>query len=91
MIEIKPKIFYIKPISPIRNFLFGFAMSNLFERIVTIIIIINTFTMSLYYYGMTDEMEEFLVISNYIFVGLYTIEFLIKIIGLGPKYYFMKK
>mmetsp|Transcript_18232 Transcript_18232/g.2965 ORF Transcript_18232/g.2965 Transcript_18232/m.2965 type:complete len:92 (-) Transcript_18232:978-1253(-) len=91
MIEVKPKMYYIKPASAIRGFLFAFAMSNLFDRIITVIIIINTFTMSLFYYGMSDSFEQFLIISNYIFVGCFTIEFGIKIIGLGPKYYYMKK
>ena len=46
------------------------------------------FIMSLYHYNMSEDLENFIEIANIIFTVIYTVEFLMKIIGLGPKYYF---
>mmetsp|Transcript_17670 Transcript_17670/g.2896 ORF Transcript_17670/g.2896 Transcript_17670/m.2896 type:complete len:113 (+) Transcript_17670:384-722(+) len=52
------------------------------------IIGVNIFIMSLYNDNMSEDLENFLNVSNYVFIGIYTVEFILKILGLSPKLYF---
>lgn len=51
-------------------------------------IIMNVFVMSLYGDNMSNSLENFINTANFVFLVIYTIEFVIKIIGLGLRLYF---
>lgn len=51
------------------------------------LIAINILFMCIYHYDMERTVENMLEIVDYIFVGIFVVEFLLKITGLGPKYY----
>lgn len=86
--ECSPKIRYLKPKNKVRSILFDLVLNYKFEYGIMTVIAINVFFMSLYHYDMDSELNDSLEISNYIFVVIYIIEFLLKIIGLGGRYYF---
>lgn len=48
----------------------------------------NTITMCMDYYGASDDYLMALDICNLVFVGVFTMEAILKLIGLGPTYYF---
>ena len=40
------------------------------------------------YYGAPADYLNVLVMFNYVFVGIFTVEAILKLLGLGPRYYF---
>eukprot|EP00947_MAST-08B_sp_MAST-8B-sp1_P005525 g5525.t1 len=59
-----------------------------FDAFIMTIIIVNTLCMCLTFYGMPPEMEDALLVCNYVFAAIYNIEAVVKIVGLGPRLYF---
>ena len=51
------------------------------------IIGLNTAVIAMTYHRMSDSYELFIEVMNYIFVFLYNVEFVLKIIGLGKQYF----
>jgi len=50
-------------------------------------IILNTISLALDTFDVSEKMEEVLGVFNYIFTWLFTAEMIFKLIGLGPKQY----
>lgn len=71
-----------------RSGLFYFVQHNAFEVFISICIGINTVYLLMRHYNESDDWGSFLDISNYVFVGIYLVEAVLKIIALNPKQYF---
>ena len=67
------------------------AESSWFEAAIIFIIILNTIILAIHYPGMETSVEEALQALNYCFAVLFTIEMLIKLVGLGPNRWFYDK
>jgi hypothetical protein len=72
-------------------FRFGFwyvATSSGFEHFITFVIVLNTLAMCMEFYGAPDTYMYVLAVANQVFLVVFTIEAVIKLLGLGTKYYF---
>ena len=71
-----------------RYYLMKIASSKGLENVINVVIFFNMISMGITYDGSTSKYQWVLDILNYIFTGIFTLEFLIKIIGLGVYRYF---
>lgn len=53
-------------------------------------ILLNTLALCMDFYGATETYEFVLSIANNVFVGIFTLEAVLKLSGLGPRYYFLE-
>eukprot|EP00484_Ammonia_sp_Unknown_P007624 CAMPEP_0197073220 /NCGR_PEP_ID=MMETSP1384-20130603/210494_1 /TAXON_ID=29189 /ORGANISM="Ammonia sp." /LENGTH=1825 /DNA_ID=CAMNT_0042512053 /DNA_START=142 /DNA_END=5619 /DNA_ORIENTATION=+ len=67
------------------------STSEWFEKSVIFLILVNTIFLAIHWPGMTSELKEGLNICNVIFTVLFTIELVIKLIGLGPERWWFDK
>ncbi|CAF5068364.1 unnamed protein product, partial [Rotaria sp. Silwood1] len=82
---------YYAHYSPWRKCLHDLCISKYFDLIITVIICFNVITMSLEYYPMPSDLDKFLGYCNYIFRFVFLLEFIWKIVALGPSRYFKDK
>ena len=61
--------------------------STRFEYLITFFIVLNTATMAMRHYNMSDELVDMTTICNYIFSLVFNFEMLLKLIGLGSEYF----
>lgn len=54
-----------------------------------LLILVNTFLMALQHYNMSDILSNISNIGNSILTILFSVEMVLKVIGLGPKQYLM--
>lgn len=66
------------------NKLYYIITSNKVDNFIMGIIGINILIMSLYNDNMSSDLDNFLTVSNYVFIGFYTVEFILKVLGLSP-------
>jgi len=71
-----------------RKFFFNLVMSKYFRYAINIVIAANVVSLSLLFYGAPEELHKVVSISNYVFLGIYGLEAIFKILGLGPNQYF---
>ena len=88
MAEVKPPVLEQEPENIIRKKIFFLVRQNWFDYFITAVILMNTVTMCMDYYGASEDYLHVLDVFNSIFVGIFTMEALLKIIGLGSRYYF---
>lgn len=88
MAEVKAPVIEVEPDNPFRNKVFHFVRHDWFEYAITIVILMNTITMCMDYYGASEGYLEVLDVCNLIFVVIFTFEAVLKLIGLGFTYYF---
>ena len=89
MVEASPTKLLVKPEhNRCRLFVHNFVVSKFFEGLITIVIVLNTVTMCMEYYGAQEAYVKFLRTCNLAFVIIFTAEAVLKLIGLGPSYYF---
>lgn len=58
-----------------------------YDDFFTFVVLLNSVTMALNSYGMTQEREEFLELSNTYFTWIFIYEMYVKILGIGIKKY----
>jgi len=76
--------------SPIRHFCFRMANSRAFEFVIGACILINSVFFTTSYYGQSETMDIVQWVANTIFVGVFVLEAVIKMVGFGPKGYFQE-
>merc|ERR1711871_711271 len=80
-----------RPAGAIRGNCYAICQNPNFETFILVLVIINSAVMASEHYpgSLTgDSWTAMLDIINYAFVGIFTIEMIIKLIGLGPRSYF---
>ncbi|CAF2632343.1 unnamed protein product [Rotaria sp. Silwood2] len=82
---------YYAHFSPWRKCLHDLCVSKYFDLIIAAIIGVNVVTMSLEFYPMPSKLDKFLEYCNYVFTVVFLIEFIWKIVALGPSRYFKDK
>jgi hypothetical protein len=60
----------------------------IFDHITNLLVIGNFIFMCLYYYPASETLIFFLNASNYAFVAIFSVEALVKMFALGPRFYF---
>lgn len=74
------KYFYQKTLRPATLSIISYKQ---FDYTIVAFIVLNALILSLEKYPMSDTLEDVLNISNYIFTFIFTIEMILKLIGLG--------
>ena len=67
--------------------IFDVTTDQKFDIAIMIIIMLNMLTMTLEFYGMPQEMKDVLQIINTVFIAIFTVECVLKIIGLRLYYF----
>ena len=88
MAEVKAQVKDVEPENPFSKKVYWIVSSSKFDYFITAIIALNTITMCIDYYGASDTLTMVLETSNLVFVFIFTGEAVLKLIGLGPTYYF---
>lgn len=89
MLHAKLKIIPVLPKNVVRRFFFRIVTSSIFENFIMFIIFMNTLSICLDYYDSPDLYNRVLDLANYVFVGVFGGEAMCKLIGFGPKFYFL--
>ncbi|CAF2224645.1 unnamed protein product [Rotaria magnacalcarata] len=76
---------------PWRKFLHDLCINKYFDLTIGGIIVVNVFTMSLEFYPSSPRLENFPEYCNYVFTVIFLLEFIWKIVALGPLRYFKDK
>ena len=82
---------YVCPTNPLRAWIYKTVQNPNFELTILGLIGINVVFMMLYHHDMPSKLETTLYWVNIFFIILFALEFIIKIIALGPKMYFSEK
>ncbi|CAG9334511.1 unnamed protein product [Blepharisma stoltei] len=91
LLKVSPKIKYIRPKNKIRKILFDLVLDYKFDYLVTGCIVMNMIFLCLYNSELDEELWHVLYFGSVGFTVLFSIECGLKIIGLGPRYYFANK
>ena len=63
------------------------ASTLIFQWLITVSIVVNTICLALDKYPADEDLSKKLDAANIFFFCIFMIEFLVKIIGMGPKIY----
>ena len=89
MASAKVPVIEVEPENLCRKKIYNFVRQEWFDQyFITIVILLNTVTMSMEYYGASEQYLQALEACNVVFVVIFTVEAILKIIGYGPIYYF---
>ncbi len=88
LISTKPQTNYRSPTAPFREYCYRFVISQPFTLFIASIVIANIIVLCMEYYGSSPQYQLGLDICNAIFMGIFCIELVLKMIALGPSAYF---
>ncbi|KAJ9451264.1 Sodium channel protein 60E [Diplonema papillatum] len=71
----------------IRRYIFKIVAHPQFDQLIMLLICVNVVIISLRHYGQPESLVRFENISNFAFVGIFTVEQLMKIYGFGKLYF----
>ncbi|CAG0883560.1 unnamed protein product [Darwinula stevensoni] len=83
----KPQRVIRRPQNPFMAFFYDLSMSRRFEIVIFVVILANMGVMALDHYQQTEAMMEILDSINTVFVVLYSMEAMIKLLGLRLWYF----
>ena len=75
------------PINEFRQPFYYLALSKHVAHFFTFCIVLNTIVLVLSWYGQSQHMQNVLNYINYGFAGVFTVEFIIKYVGFGNRYF----
>eukprot|EP00736_Rhodelphis_marinus_P006678 Rmarinus@m.195 len=76
------------PRHPLRRFFFFMCIHRWFEWSILACIVLNTVSMALRHYDMSDSWEQFMTVSNIIFSSVFIFEAFVKLVAIYPTAYF---
>ena len=83
----------IRPTMPVesnfRKLIFKLVLSNFFENFIMLNIALNTLFLCLDYHGAPQGLVKTIEIGNFIFISIFAVEAVLKLIGLGLRFYFL--
>ncbi|XP_044525752.1 sodium channel protein type 9 subunit alpha-like [Gracilinanus agilis] len=74
-----------------KDFVYSIVMDPFFDLAIAICVIMNLVFLAMYHYPMTEEFFSVLSVGELVFVGIYILEMVLKIIALHPYNYFQDK
>ena len=83
-----PRRRYPRPTNPIRRFFHSTVLTDSFDRLMVLVIILDTVSMFLPHEGMSQHWSKALFACNAAFTGVYAIEALAKMMAAGIHGYF---
>ena len=69
-----------------RRWSYDILQSTWFDLLMIVIIAIKTAVIAMIYDKISKSYERFIEVMNYIFIFIYNVEFIVKIIGIGKQY-----
>ena len=87
MTQSKPITIPIYPNTKFRRFFFHLVRSRVFDKFILGTIVANTITLIIDFYGAPKVFKDFLHYSNIVFVIIFSLEIILRCIGLGPRFY----
>ena len=72
-----------------RKMIFKLVLSNVFENFIMLNISLNTLFLCLDYHGAPHGLAKTIEIGNFIFISIFALEAVLKLIGLGLRFYFL--
>ena len=88
MAEVKAPVIEVVPTNVFRLKIYNIVQKAWFDHFITLVIVMNTITMCMDHYGASEDYLKVLDYFNLTFVIIFTMEAVLKLIGLGPTYYF---
>jgi hypothetical protein len=88
MVTVSPKIVPVIPVNKFRKFCYHIVQNNKFEIFIIFVIALNTVALIIPYDGASNEYNYILNVLNSVFVVIFTLEAVFKLIAHGPRYYF---
>jgi len=88
MVEVSAPVVPIEPTNCLRLKFFQVVESDIFDSFIMVVILLNTIVLCMEFYGASAAYLNILAICNYVFVAIFTLEAVLKLVGLGPTYYF---
>ncbi|CAG9327585.1 unnamed protein product [Blepharisma stoltei] len=88
LLQSSPVIRYIRPKNKFRRKIFSLVHDYRFENLIAGLLALNILFMCLHTSEMSSEMETVLTVADSIFTNAFMLEAILKIIGLGPRFYF---
>lgn len=76
------------PTKGIRLYCYNIVNSYYFDRFIILCIILNVVLMSITFNGINYDIVKTILIINYVFLIIFNLEIILKIIGLGINFYF---
>ncbi|XP_013387533.1 sodium channel protein type 4 subunit alpha B isoform X2 [Lingula anatina] len=83
----EPKKPIPKPKLKVQLWIFHLCVNQKFDIVIMVCIMLNMLTMALEHYGQSDKFTEVLNVINFIFIGIFTVECVLKLFCLR-QYYF---
>mmetsp|Transcript_34799 Transcript_34799/g.53436 ORF Transcript_34799/g.53436 Transcript_34799/m.53436 type:complete len:300 (+) Transcript_34799:3761-4660(+) len=87
LVHTNPKIIPVEPNNMVRLWCFKIVQSQAFEYTIMGAIIVNTVFLCIDHYDMKESLEKTLKYANYSFVGIFTVEMVLKVIAYNFPYY----
>ena len=87
--NLKPMARKNGPSNPFRQWCFKVVEHTNFELAITVVIVMNVITMMTRTHNQTDCMTTAMYWFNVFFLVVFIVEAVMKLVGLGPKWYFM--
>ena len=85
---VQPKVRLVKPRNVVRRACFVTVKHAWFDPVIMTAILLNTLTMMMQHYDMSDTFSAFLDVANLAFVGIFTLEAVLQITAVGfPTYW----
>jgi hypothetical protein len=75
------------PTNPLRRALFHFMHWWVFDNVIAFFIVCNVILMATKHRGQSDGWNQLHFISDVVFMGIFTLEVMIRFTALGPKYW----
>lgn len=89
MAEVKAPVIEQKPENPFRLKVYNLVRKEWFDQwFITGVIVANTITMCMDFYGASETYLYVLEVCNNVFVAIFTMEAILKLIAYGLTYYF---
>jgi hypothetical protein len=88
MIRCSPKVKFLKPHHKIQGYFYDFIMNYKFDTMIQTCIVLNVIFMGMVFFPPISDLNTFLNTANLVFVVIFILEMLCKMIGLGLGFYF---
>ena len=76
-----------KPSTPLRIKMWNIVRDTKFDQVIMTVIVLNMIQMAMSYEGASENWNNFLEISNYIFTAIFFVEACLKLFAFGKSYF----
>jgi hypothetical protein len=90
MVHVNLKIMPTMPKNPFRKLIFYLVTSSKFELFISFVIAVNTLFLCMDYFDSPSEYNRAIELGNVVFISIFTAEAVFKILGHGPRFYFLE-